>query len=200
MYRGVWGGILTLVLDIYQEKYKKDPTSSLKNKLISLLKEIKQTGGLSTNKYKQLYPTSAVPPKFYGLPKRHKVGTPLRPIVSSMGSITYGVAKELAYIIKPLVHQSPHHLKNTQHSVQQLQGKRLEPGEVITSFDVKALYTSVPVPPAIQIVKQRLQQDPTLPQKTACPYHKLHPYWSSVLPTLTSSSRVSIMNKSKVQL
>ena len=40
---------------------KKDPTSQLKNKLISLLKDIKQTGGFSTNKYKQLYPTSAVP-------------------------------------------------------------------------------------------------------------------------------------------
>ena len=84
----------------------KDPTSQLKNKLISFLKDIKQTGGLSTHKYKQLYPTSAVPPKFYGLPKIHKTGTPLRPTVSSRGSITYGVAKELANIIKPLVGQS----------------------------------------------------------------------------------------------
>ena len=75
---------------------QKDPPSNLKIKLISLLKDVKQTGGLSTNKYKQLYPTSAVPPKFYGPPKIHKVGTPLRPIVSSRGSITYGVAKELA--------------------------------------------------------------------------------------------------------
>ena len=49
----------------------KDPTSWLKNKLISLLKDIKHTGVLSDNKYKQLYPTSAVPPKFYGLPKIH---------------------------------------------------------------------------------------------------------------------------------
>ena len=58
------------------------------------------------------------------------------------------VAKELAHIIKPLVGQSPHHLKNTQHFIQQLQGKKLEPGEVITSFDVKALFTSVPVHPS----------------------------------------------------
>ena len=83
--------------------------------------------------------------------------------MSSRGSITYGVAKELAYIIKPLVGQSPHHLKNTQ----QLQGKQLEQGEVITSFDVKALFTSVTVAPSIQIVKQKLQQDPTLPQRTS---------------------------------
>ena len=44
--------------------------------------------------------------------------------------------------------------------------KRLEPGEVITSFDVRALFTSVPVAPSIQIVKQKLQQDSTLPQRT----------------------------------
>ena len=106
------------------------------------------------------------PPKFYGLPKIHKTGTPLRPIVSSRGSITYGVAKELSHIIKPLVGQSPHHLKNTQHFIQQLQGKRLQAGESITSFDVKALFTSVPVQPSIQIVQGRLQQDITLPQRT----------------------------------
>ena len=52
-------------------------------------------------------PHQCSPPKFYGLPKIHKTGTPLRPIVSSRGSITYGVAKELSHIIKPLVHQSP---------------------------------------------------------------------------------------------
>ena len=64
-------------------------------------------------------------------------------------------------------HTSPHHLKNTQHFIQQLQGKRLEPGEIITFYDVKALFTSVPVQPSIQIVKQRLQQDNTLPQRTS---------------------------------
>ena len=37
---------------------------------------------------------------------------------------------------------------------------------MFTSFDVKALFTSVPVLPAIEIVKQRLQQDTTLPQRT----------------------------------
>ena len=39
--------------------------------------------------------------------------------------------------------------------------------ETITSFDVKALFTSVPVQPSIQIVKQRLKRDNTLPQRTS---------------------------------
>ena len=143
----------------------KDPTSQLKNKLISILKDIKQEASAPTNT--NSYMPLVQFPQFYGLLKIHKPGTPLRPIVSSKGSITYGAAKELAHIIKPLVGQLPHHLKNTQHFIQQLQGKNLEPGEVITSFDVKALFTSVSVQPAIQIVKHRLQQDNTLPQRTS---------------------------------
>ena len=80
--------------------------------------------------------------------------------------MTYVVAKELAYIIKPIVGQSPHHLKNTQHFVEQIQNKRLESGEVMTSLDVKALFTSVPVDPSILMVQQKLAQDPTLEQRT----------------------------------
>ena len=89
--------------------------------------------------------------------------------MSSRGSITYGVAKELANIIDPLVGQSPHHLKNTQHFVQHIQKVKLEPGEVMTSYDVKALFTSVPVDPSIKIVKQKLLQDHKLPQRTNMP-------------------------------
>ena len=144
----------------------KDPTTRLKNKFNNTLRDIKQTGGLSYSSYRKVYPTHAVPPKFYVFPKIHKVGTPLRPIVSSRGSITYGVAKGLAKIIHPLVGQFPHHLKNTQHFIQHIQKARLEPGELITSYDVKALFTSVPVDLSIQIVKQKLLQDPTLPQRT----------------------------------
>ena len=46
----------------------KDPTNKFKNKLIGILNDIKQTGGLKDSTYHRLYPTSAVPPKFYGLP------------------------------------------------------------------------------------------------------------------------------------
>ena len=86
--------------------------------------------------------------------------------MSSRGSITYGVAKELASIICPLVGQSQHYLKNTQHFIQQIQQVKLDQDEVISSYDVKALFTSVSVDPSINIVKQRLTQDPTLPKRT----------------------------------
>ena len=64
---------LTLLEDTNTYKVlKKDPTSQLKNKLITILKDIKHTGGLSMNKYKQLYPTSAVPPSFMAFQKYTK--------------------------------------------------------------------------------------------------------------------------------
>ena len=73
-----------------------DPTNMHKNKLIALVKSIKGKDGISEYTYKRLYPTGATTPKYYGLPKVHKQDTPLRPIVSSIGSVTYETAKELS--------------------------------------------------------------------------------------------------------
>ena len=88
------------------KKIPEDPTKKQKNKLISILINIKAEGGMNEETYRRLSPTAAVPSKFYGLPKIHKPGIPLRPIVSSIGAATYSTAKELAKILKPLVGMS----------------------------------------------------------------------------------------------
>ena len=108
-----------------------------------------------------------VPSKFYGLPKIHKPGTPLRPIVSSCGSVTYGVAKELAKILKLLVGKSPHHINSMQDFVEQVKHITLAPEECLSSYDVSALFTSVPIDPALKIIKDLLVKDPTLKDRTA---------------------------------
>ena len=145
---------------------KTDPTGRLKSKMINLLKKIKTEGGIDDILYKKLYPTGAVTPKFYGLPKIHKDGIPLRPIVSSRGSISYEVAKELARILKPLVGSSPHHIKNTGDFIQQIQEVKLQPDEIITSYDVSALFTSVPIEDAIKIIQRKLELDQQLHLRT----------------------------------
>ena len=106
-----------------------DPTSRLKNKLINILRRIKTATGLQENIYKKMYPTGASPPKFYGLPKIHKKNIPLRPIVSSIGSVAYGLAKVLANIIKPLMGCSEHHVQNSQKFVEEIKEMKLEKGE-----------------------------------------------------------------------
>ena len=97
-----------------------DPTSRLKNRLISILRRIKTATGLQENIYRKMYPTGASPPRFYGLPKIHKKNIPLRPIVSSIGSVAYGLAKVLADIIKPLMGCSEHHVQNSQMFVEEV--------------------------------------------------------------------------------
>ena len=68
---------------------KADPTNKLKAQLIQKLRRIKRETNLGEGKYRSMYHTSCTVPKFYGLPKIHKTGTPLRPIVSSRDRVTY---------------------------------------------------------------------------------------------------------------
>ena len=89
---------------------------------------------MDENTYRRVYPTGSSVPKFYGLPEIHKKDVPLRPIVSSIGSVTYGVAKELSRILKPLVGKSIYHVDNSKEFAEEIRNTRLEEGECITSL------------------------------------------------------------------
>ena len=152
-----------------QPNYKiiqTDPTTKYGNKLISLLKSIKSEWGIDDNTYRRLYPTAATPPKYYGLPKIHKHGMSLRPIISSIGSVTYAKAKELSKILKPLVGRSPNHVMNNLEFLESIRGIHLLPEECMVSYDVEALFISVPVEAAISIIR-KLLEDKELHQRTA---------------------------------
>ena len=154
---------------VSQNTYKtiqQDPPNTIKNKLITILKMVKSQTGLSNQTYKAMYPKGCVPPSYYGLPEIHKPDTPLRPIVSSCGSVTYGVAKELAKILKTLVGKFPHHINSTQDSAEQVKHITLVPGECLSSYDVSALFTSVPIDPALKTINDLLVKDPTLKDRT----------------------------------
>ena len=87
-------------------------------------------------------------------------------LLSSRGSISYEVAKELARILKPLVGSSPHHSKNTGDFIQQIKEVKLQADEIITSYDVSALFTSVPVEDATKIIQRKLELDQQLHLRT----------------------------------
>ena len=105
-------------------------------------------------------------PKLYGLPKIHKKEISLRPIVSSQGSGSYGVAKELARILKPLSGNNNHQVLNSREFADDIKKIKLEEGQCIMSYDVATLFTSIPVKPAIEVVKKKLEQDTELHQRT----------------------------------
>ena len=116
--------------------------------------------------YKAIYPTGGIPSKFYGLPKIHKTGDPLRPIVSSRGSVTYGVAKVTTKVLNPLVGKSPYHIQSTGDFVSKAKGLTLQMGECLSSYEVTSLFTSVPIDPSLNIIRDLLEKDEKLNDRT----------------------------------
>ena len=150
----------------YKNLGSKDPTSKYKKELVNVLQELEKEGGINREEYRKLYPTTEAPPKFYGLPKVHKVNNPLRPIVSSIGTITYSCAKHLADILSPLVGKTKHHVANSQAFADCIKDERIEDDEELRSYDVTALFTSVPIDKALHIIQSRLESDKTLCDRT----------------------------------
>ena len=93
---------------------------------------------------------------------RSIVNTPLRPIVSGRGLVTYGAAKVLARILKPLVGKSLYHVQSTKDFVDNVSKVTLQQGEFLCSSDVTALFTSVPVNKALNTIKDLLEQHTSL--------------------------------------
>ena len=157
-----WG---LLSQPVYKEK-PKDPNNRIKALLITTLRRIKKDSNLDEVMYKAMYPTGCVLSKFYGLPKIHKTGNPLRPTVSSRGLVTYGVSKVLSKVLKPLVGKSPYHIQSTGDFVTKAKRLPLQPGECLSSYDVTSLFTSVPIDPALNIIKDLLEKDEKLNDRT----------------------------------
>ncbi|XP_072033380.1 uncharacterized protein [Amphiura filiformis] len=141
------------------EQLKKDPTQKYQTKLIKLLKDLKDKGAIDSRTYWKLYPTVCDVPKFDGLIKIHKAGAPLRPIISSIGSVTYELARFVSGIISPLIGNTEHHISNTQSFVEDIRDLQLDPDESLVSFDVSALFTSIPVDKTLEVVGELLKSD-----------------------------------------
>ena len=97
----------------YVKLKKNDPTTKYKNELVEVVREWNRKEEIDKKTYDRIYPTSEEVPKFYGLPKIHKKDTPLRPIVSSVGCITYPASRYLADVLSPQVGKTEHHIKNS---------------------------------------------------------------------------------------
>ncbi|BHF61975.1 hypothetical protein SprV_0100495500 [Sparganum proliferum] len=96
----------------------------------------------------------------YGLQKVHKTDAPLRIIVPLIGSPTYNLAKWLYKHLKHLANGSQYSIKNSQAFLQKIQGLEVSPDDCIISFDVVALFSSIPHDLAIDSVARCLEQSP----------------------------------------
>jgi hypothetical protein len=105
----------------------------------------------------------------YGLVKVHKPNYPIRPIVSSINSPCQHLARFLLPILNPLVGTTSTFILNSQHFIEQIKNLDINEKKIMGSFDVVNLFTTTPVDKTLSIVKAKLQEDVTLPDRTNLP-------------------------------
>ena len=85
----------------------------------------------------------------------------MRPIVSACATSTYNLAKYLTKILKVYVGHSSLFVKDSRDLTDKIQSIKLQASEELVSFDVSALFTSIPVNQALDVINQLIIQHQT---------------------------------------
>ena len=141
-----------------------DPTNSRFSSIQQYLRQLRRRSEISDEEYKLMYPKNAKIGRAHGSAKVHKDFTripPLRPIVDTIGSTHYGVGKYISKLLHPLTLNN-YHLKDSFEAAERIKAipnHLLEDGYRFVSFDVKSLFTNVPLDKTIKIVLERVYKD-----------------------------------------
>ncbi|GJQ78135.1 hypothetical protein Trydic_g2472 [Trypoxylus dichotomus] len=118
---------------------------------------IKQSS-IPKEEQRRVLPSESRPPRLYGLPKIHKPGNPLRPILSAYGSPT----ELIKYVAKQLAQYTGNtksFVKDSENFIKILQQHEITNEDLLVSFDVESLFTNLPVEETLEIIKQPYQKD-----------------------------------------
>ena len=89
-------------------KLSSDPTLRREGKLQRFLCILKSKDFFTKEQYDNIYPSGSQPARIYGTPKTHKLKSStdiltFRPIVSSIGTYNYNLAKFLTDMLDPVI-------------------------------------------------------------------------------------------------
>ena len=134
----------------------KDPTIEQEDKLNRKLLKLKKENFITEEEYQFCRSTGSQPARIYGLPKTHKTGVPLRPIVSASGTFNYILAKLLVRKLEHL-RQNQLMIKDSFSFIEQLHSLKIDTTNTkLVSFDVTSLFTPVPLQKTIEIILEKL--------------------------------------------
>ena len=172
---------MALLNDTKTYKPCKDTTKKLHRDVQESLRKLNRKHGSSRlydwskTHYNRLLPTgnSSPAPRFYGLPKIHKANCPMHPIVSACGTATYQLAKFLTKILQRYTGITPSFVKDSKSFSDHLKLVKISGEEELVSFDISALFTSIPVPTALDIINRLFTEhieDPEAKDKYGCSF------------------------------
>jgi hypothetical protein len=98
-------------------------------------------------------------PKFYGLPKLHQQGIPLRPIVACTKAPASNIRKSLYTAFKPLLYFQKLHICNSVDLVEKLKSVRISENTIVSSFDIVSIYTNIDVAISEQLLKNKIEEN-----------------------------------------
>ena len=137
---------------------EKDNNLSNLAKFQRFLYRLKKNNSLDDEVYQFIRPTAAATPSLYGLPKIHKQNTPLRPILSTIGSYSYQSSVWLNKILDPL-RKHPATIKDSFEFVEKITQMPDLQNRTLASFDAKNLFTNIPLKFTIDIILRKLFPD-----------------------------------------
>ena len=111
------GFLVLLVILGQEEKFQRlgpvesnDRTIQQERALQAYLLRQNKAGHITDEVYTRIRPVGATRPRMYGVPKVHKQGVPLRPILSMTNAPQHELAKWLGELLKPVLDKYSEHL------------------------------------------------------------------------------------------
>jgi hypothetical protein len=101
------------------------------------------------------------------LPKIHIENIPLRPIGSSIGSPCYALGGFVQKIFNPLAGHTESFVRNSKPFIEILDKLKVQRTDILVSFYVVSLFTNVPISEALQVIRNKLSLDDTLPNQSS---------------------------------
>ena len=137
-----------------------DFTSQIESAFQRRLRSLLNGKSITQEIFETIRPVGSQRPKMYGLPKVHKENVPLRPVLSMIGSPQHLVAKWLVKMLQPvLMRYSTHVVKDSFTFAKEIQGFSLQQNDAfMCSFDVKSLFTNVPINEVLDVCMKELYE------------------------------------------
>ena len=140
---------------------KEDPTLTQLATLQNYLRTIYNRGEITSEVYSEVQPQSTKPARAHGLPKIHKdfdTLSPFRLIIDTTGTAYQPLAKYLTRLLNRLTMNS-YTLTDSfdaANRIQNIPEHLFRDGYHFVSFDVKSLFTNVPLKKTINIILDRI--------------------------------------------